>query len=503
MPQQPAQPVDVLIIGAGISGLCAGMRLRQAGMDDFVIVESSPRVGGTWRDNTYPGAACDVPAMFYSFSFELKTDWSRKYPPQEEILAYLEHCARKYALYEKIRFNSVVEQARYDEDQALWEVCTAGGERFCAGVLITGTGQLNRPFIPPIEGRDRFAGHSFHSARWDHKHDLRGRDVAVIGNAASAIQFIPRVAREARRVTIFQRSANWMIRRGDRAYTRVERWLFRRLPWLVRLRRARMWLTHELRWPVFARGDNALGRLFQRVALRQMRRAVRDPDTQHKLTPDYPMGCKRILISDDYWEAVNRSNVRIVTEPVERIRAEGIETRDGALWPADTLIYATGFRATEFLSPVRLYGRGGRSLDEVWRDGAEAYLGMTLPGFPNLFICYGPNTNLGHNSIIFMVEQQVEYILQCLRAMQAQGLAGLELRDDVMRAWREECEQGLARTVWASGCDSWYMNNAGRIVNNWPYSTLTYWWRTRRVDLSDYHRLAPPSAAPGQAARAA
>ncbi len=503
MTQARSDYCDVLIIGAGMSGLCAGMRLRQAGMHDFLLLESDSRLGGTWRDNTYPGAACDIPAMFYSFSFELKTDWSRKYPPQEEILAYLEHCADKYALREKIRFNSRVEEARYDETRALWQVRLAGGDRLQARVLITGTGQLNRPFTPAIEGQDSFAGHSFHSARWDHGHSLRDRDVAVIGNAASAIQFIPHIARQARRVTVFQRSANWMLRRGDRAYTRLERSLFRRLPLLVRLRRARMWLTHELRWPVFARGDSWLGRAIERSALRRMRRAVHDPAMQKKLTPGYPMGCKRILISDDYWEAVNRNNVEIVTEPLRRMTADGLETVDGTRRLADTLIYATGFRTTEFLAPVMIYGRGGLSLDQAWQDGAEAYLGISLPGFPNLFMCYGPNTNLGHNSIIFMIEQQVDYILQCLQAMRERGLAALELREAVMADWRRECEQGLAQTVWATGCRSWYQNSAGRITNNWPYSTLTYWWRTRRLQLSDYHQLAPSRDRPKHALSAA
>ena len=503
MAQGQTRYCEVLIIGAGMSGLCAGMRLRQAGRHDFLILESASRPGGTWRDNTYPGAACDIPAMFYSFSFELKTDWSRKYPPQEEILAYLEHCAGKYDLYEKIRFNTPVAEARYDESRALWRVCTGDGEMLEARVLVTGTGQLNRPFIPEIEGRDSFSGHSFHSACWDHEHGLRDRNVAVIGNAASAIQFIPQIAREARRVTVIQRSANWMLRRGDRAYTRFERRLFQRLPWLVRLQRARMWLTHEVRWPVFARGDNWLGRLIERSALRRLRRAVHDPAVQRKLTPDYPMGCKRILISDDYWQAVNRNNVNIVTAALRRIHPEGLETADGDFWPADTLIYATGFRTTEFLAPVKIYGREGLSLDEAWRKGAEAYLGITLPGFPNLFMCYGPNTNLGHNSIIFMIEQQVDYILQCLKAMRERELVALELRETVMDGWRRECEQGLAQTVWSTGCHSWYKNSAGRITNNWPYSTLTYWRRTRRLDLTDYHQLVAPHESPAQTTRAA
>ncbi len=503
MTRGPSLDCEVLIIGAGMSGLCAGMRLRRAGINDFLILESDARLGGTWRDNTYPGAACDIPAMFYSFSFELKTDWSRKYPPQEEILAYLEHCADKYRLREQIRFNTRVAEARYDEAQACWRVRTDDGNTLVARVLITGTGQLNRPFVPGIEGQDSFAGHQFHSARWDHEHDLKGRDVAIIGNAASAIQFIPKIARKARQVTVFQRSANWMLPRGDRAYIRLERWLFRRLPLLVRLRRARMWLTHELRWPVFARGDNWLGRLIERGALRRMRRAVHDPEVQQKLTPDYPMGCKRILISDDYWEAVNRSNVKIVSEAPRRILAEGLETADGRRWPADTLIYATGFRTTEFLAPVEIVGRDGQSLASAWRDGAEAYLGITLPGFPNLFMCYGPNTNLGHNSIIFMIEQQVDYILQCLRAMHERDLVALELREPVMAAWRRECEQGLAQTVWATGCHSWYKNSSGRITNNWPYSTLTYWWRTRRPDLSEYHQHKTPGGSSAITARAA
>jgi cation diffusion facilitator CzcD-associated flavoprotein CzcO len=487
--QGDARDLEVAIVGSGFAGLGMAIRLREAGIEDFAVFEKAAAVGGTWRDNTYPGLECDIPAMFYSFSFEMKTDWSSRYPPQPEILAYLEHCVDKYGLRPHIRLGAEVIEARFDERAGRWRILTADGGVVRARVLVSGTGQLNRPNIPDLPGLDSFRGRYFHSARWDHGHDLASGRVAVVGNAASAVQFIPEIAPKVQRLTVFQRSAQWLVRQKNRRYSGIEKWLFGRFPFLVRGLRGWLWLKHELRWPVFARGGGLFGRLFAWIVLRDMRKRAPEPALQAALTPDYPIGCKRVLLSGRYYETLRRDNVELVTDAVREFTPAGVVAGDGREYPADTVIFATGFKSTEFLTPMKVYGLGGRSLeDEEWAAGAHAYLGMAVPGFPNFFLLYGPNTNLGHNSIIFMLEIQIDYVLQCLRVMRERGLEYLDLREDAMRRWQEECRVSLARTVWATGCRSWYQTADGKITNNWPYSTLTYWWRMRRPRLADYRQ---------------
>jgi cation diffusion facilitator CzcD-associated flavoprotein CzcO len=475
----------IAIIGSGFSGICLAIQLDRAGFGDYTIFEKADRIGGTWRDNTYPGAACDSPSFAYCFSFEQKTDWSRKWAPQPEILAYLEHCARKYAVLPRVRFESEIASARFDPERGVWRLRTTAGEESEAEILISAVGQLNRPSLPEIPGLADFAGPAFHSARWDHGCELAGRDVAVIGNAASAIQFVPQIAPRVRRLRIFQRSANWMVPKFDRAYSDRERQRFARHPWLAKLYRWWIWLSFELRWPVF-RGNAFLSRQTRRIASRFLRASVRDPALQKTLLPDYPVGGKRILISDDYFAALERANVEVVTEPIARVTRDGVVTRDGRAHPADALILATGFETTSFLAPMRIEGRRGESLHDVWKDGAEAYLGITVAGFPNLFLMYGPNTNLGHNSIIFMIECQTRYIVDCLRQMRERGLAQVEVREDAQRAFNAKLQRELAGTVWARTPRSWYKTASGRITNNWSGSTLRYWWTTRRADLAAY-----------------
>jgi cation diffusion facilitator CzcD-associated flavoprotein CzcO len=479
----------VAIIGSGFSGLGLAIQLRKAGIESFTILEKSDRLGGTWRDNTYPGAACDTPAFSYCFSFEQKMDWSRKWAPQAEILGYLEHCARKYGLLSHIRFGNEIAGARFDAERAAWRLRTTGGEQIEAEVLVSAVGQLNRPFVPAIPGRDRFRGASFHSARWSPDFDPARRRIAVVGNAASAIQFVPPLATEAKRLTIFQRSANWMFPRLDRAYGEDERRRFARHPWLARLYRWWIWLQHEMRFPLFRR-NALLSRRTQQLAERSMRAQVADPRLQDALVPDYPIGGKRILISDDYYDALNRENVEVVTSAIDHLEEEAAVTRDGRRFPVDAVILATGFESTSFLAPMEIEGLGGRSLQRVWEDGARAYLGITVPGFPNLFLMYGPNTNLGHNSIVFMIECQARYILDCIRALETRNLAYIDLRPDVAEAYDEQIQRELAATVWAATGRSWYKTERGRITNNWSGTTLRYWWKTRRADLDAYRQLA-------------
>src|SRR5262245_50871192 len=377
----PGRP-RVAIIGSGFGGLCMAIQLKRAGFDRFTIFEKAAHPGGTWRDNTYPGAACDSPSFLYCFSFEQKTDWSRKWAPQPEILDYIEHCVRKYELLPHIRFGAEIASARFDETAALWRLRTTGGDTFEAEVLVSAVGQLNRPAYPTIEGLDRFRGAKFHSARWAHDVELAGRNVAVIGNAASAIQFIPQIAPVVRQLTVFQRSANWMIAKNDRAYSAREKRRFTRFPLLARLYRWWIYLMHEIRFPVFRR-NRLMSGWFARVSEQAMRETVADPALQRVLLPDYPVGGKRILISDDYYQALGRPNVEVVTAGIDYVSADAVVTRDGRTIPADVIILATGFQTTDFLVPMHIEGRGGRVLEDVWKAGADAYLGITVSGFPN------------------------------------------------------------------------------------------------------------------------
>ncbi len=478
-------PPRVLIIGSGFSGLCLGIALRRAGIESFEILEKADRLGGTWRDNTYPGAACDLASFAYCFSFEQKADWSRKWSPQEEILEYMDHCADKYGLRPHLRLGCEVQDARFDEVESVWRVRTSDGEERVAEVLVSGVGQLHHPSTPSFEGLESFAGPSFHSARWDHGLDLHGKRVAVVGNAASAIQFIPQIAPQAAELRVFQRSANWMLPRNDRAYGSWEKRLYRWIPGLARLYRWRIWLRQELMYPVFL-GNRRAQKAVRKAATEYMEQHIEDPDLKRALIPDYPPGGKRILIADDYYPALARPNVHVVTDDIERFVPEGIVTSDGKTHSADVVIFATGFATTSFLAPMKIAGRGSRTLDDAWADGARAYLGLTAAGFPNFFMMYGPNTNLGHNSIIFMIECQARYILECVRALQERQLASLDVKAEVMDAFDDTLQAELGRTVWARTEASWYKNRAGRITNNWSGTTTRYWWRTRHVDWDDF-----------------
>ncbi|MQY07634.1 flavin-containing monooxygenase [Actinomadura macrotermitis] len=470
---------SVVIIGAGFGGIGMAIRLKQSGVDDLVVLEKAGGLGGTWRDNTYPGAACDVPSHLYSFSFEPRTDWSRRFPQQPEILEYLWHCARKYEVLPHIRFGTEVLGARFDEDAALWRVSTEDGE-LTARVLVSACGQLNRPALPPIPGRDGFAGESFHSARWDHGADLAGKRVAVVGTGASAVQIVPEIAGTAASLTLFQRSAPYVIPKPDRPYREWEKALLAAVPGAHALSRAKVYALYESRALAFVKYPRLMS-VMNRQFLRSLKAQVGDPALREALVPDYPMGCKRILISNDYYPALTRPDVDVVTAPIERITADGIVTTDGT-HPADVIIYATGFESTGFLAPMRITGRDGRELSEAWRGGAEAHLGITVSGFPNLFLLYGPYTNLGHNSIIYMLESQFRYVLGCLEALRAHRLEWIEVRPDVQDAFGREMQERLRGTVWEAGCESWYMTAEGKVVNNWPGFTFAYRRATRRPD---------------------
>jgi cation diffusion facilitator CzcD-associated flavoprotein CzcO len=475
----------IVILGAGISGICTGIALRKAGITSFTIYEKSDKLGGTWLDNSYPGAACDVPSPLYSFSFEPNPDWSRMFSPQPEIRQYLEHCAEKYDVKRHIRFSVEMARATYDEATSTWRLRTTSGEEIVADVVVSGTGQLNRPHVPDFPGAGEFEGTQFHSARWNHGHDLAGEHVVVVGNGASAIQFIPEIAKQAEKVTILQRSANWIVPRMDRAFTDKAKENFKRFPFLLRALRWLVYAQLEMRFFAFRR-DSWLSRRMEKACRDYLAEHVKDPTLREILTPDYPVGCKRILVSDDYYQALCRPNVEVVTSPLERIGRDSVRTRDGRAHRADTLIFATGFETTSFLAPMQIEGVGGRKLEEEWREGAEAYLGLAVAGFPNLFLLYGPNTNLGHNSIIFMIECQVNYVVRCIRELFARDLPRLDVSPEAQRRYNEQLQRELGRTAWAAGCSSWYKTASGKVTNNWSGFTVDYWTRTRAPRFRDF-----------------
>ena len=480
----------VAIVGAGLSGLCMGIKLQEAGIDDFVILEKSDGPGGTWHDNTYPGACCDVASHLYSFSFEPKPDWSRAYAPQAEIRAYFEHCVSTYRLGASIRYGVEVVAARLEASAGEWELTLADGATLRCRVLVCALGQLNRPFIPEFPGAERFRGPSFHSARWNHGVELTGKRVAVIGNAASAIQFIPPVAELAEQVFVYQRSANYIVPRNDRAYSPAEQARFRRCRWLLKLSRLYWYMRQEFLFFGAMFAGSLRHRLIERMARRYLEQEIADPTLRRVLTPDYPMGCKRILVSDDYYQTLARGGVEIVPSPVTGIDERGVITEDGVERAVDVVIYGTGFRATEFLAPLDIRGRSGLRLSDRWKEGAWAHRGVAVPGFPNLFMLYGPNTNLGHNSIIYMVESQVRYIVQCIDKLLAHDIRLLEANEAAAARFNEGLQKDLAATVWGGECGSWYKNASGRITNNWPHGTLRFRWSMRWPDFNEFDMSA-------------
>ncbi len=482
-----ARRVHIAIIGAGHSGLCMGMRLKHSGQHDFLILEKAATLGGTWRDNTYPGASCDAPSFLYSFSFAQKTDWSRRFAWQAELLGYSTELAVKHGLLPHCRFNAEVTTITYDDAANTWTLSCVDGSSVIADFVIAGVGQLNRPSTPAIPGQDTFAGLQFHSAQWDHTAPLAGKRIAVIGNAASAVQLIPQVAPLAQKITVFQRSANWLMPRKDRLYAPRTQRLLTRFPALAKL-------YHDVQWFVF--GELQLTPLMKQVrpiqalarwkSLAHLRRQVPDRALRAKLVPAYPIGAKRVLFNDDYYPTLSRTNVELVTDKIERIEPDGVRSRAGTLHPADVIIYATGFHSTDFLAPMRIIGRGGLDLRQQWAKGARAYLGVTVTGFPNFFMLYGPNTNLGHNSILVMIEAQADYILDALDKMRSRGLRRIDVKRDVLDEYNRSLQQDLAKSVWATTGASWYKLADGTITNNWPHSTIRYKRLLRGIKLEDY-----------------
>jgi cation diffusion facilitator CzcD-associated flavoprotein CzcO len=493
---------EVLVIGTGFAGLGMGVHLKKAGIDDFVILEAADGVGGTWRDNHYPGAACDVPSHLYSFSFEHNPRWSRTFGLQEEILAYLEHVTDAYGLRPHIRFGARVTKAAFDERASLWTVTTADGTTRRTKALVSGCGALSRPSFPDIPGCESFQGKTFHSARWDHSLALDGKKVGVIGTGASAIQIVPAIAPKVAELQVFQRTPPWISPKPDYAIPEALKELFEIAPPFQTFARSIVYGLLEWRGRGFF-GDVAFRRKNEAGLRDYLDACVKDADLREKLRPNYELGCKRILLSNDYYQALGRENVAVVTDAIDRIEAGGVRTKDGRLHELDALVLATGFQVSESCAPFEIRGTGGRELNEEWSGGAEAYLGTTVAGFPNLFLLVGPNVGLGHNSMVFMIEAQIAYVMGALHTMRRKKLASVEVRRDAQDRYNEELQAKLATTVWSTGgCKAWYTTRDGKNTTLWPGYTVDFWRRTRRFDPALYH-LVPESEKVRSLARAA
>lgn len=481
--------VRVVVIGAGFGGLGTAHALREQGIDDVVVLERAGEVGGVWRDNTYPGAACDVPSPLYSWSWAVKPDWSRRYGTQPEILDYLRAAAADAGLLDLVRTGVEVTGAAFDEATGRWRVGAADGTSYDADVVVAALGQLSNPVVPALPGR--FDGPAFHSAQWRHDLDLTGKRVAVVGTGASAIQFVPGIVDRVGSLTVFQRSAPYVVPKPDQAYRPRHHRLFRRFPQLVRAeRRAWFWLTE--RFNAALSGDSWLNRPLLgtlRLAWRaHLRRQVADPALRRRLVPDYALGCKRLLFSNDWYRALDRPHVDVVTEAVDGLEPTGVRTADGRLHEADVVVWGTGFAATSFLGGLQVTGLGGRDLHEAWADGARAHLGLSVPGFPNLFCIYGPNTNLGGSSIVNMLEAQAGYVAQVARRIADGGPRVLAVRPDRYDAYDREMQERLGRSAFA-GCDSWYVDGR-RITTNWPGLVAEYRARLATVDWTDLEEVS-------------
>ncbi|MCQ8279343.1 NAD(P)/FAD-dependent oxidoreductase [Acetobacteraceae bacterium KSS8] len=479
------EETEVLVVGSGFSGLIMALSLKRRRIP-FLVLEKADGVGGTWRDNTYPGCACDIPSHLYSISSEPNPNWQRTFAPQPEILRYLQGVAAKRGLMPSVRFGAELTGAQWSESDNKWTVRTTDGRRFRGRVLVLAVGALHIPLLPRIPGLDAFEGRTFHSARWDHGYDLAGKEVAVIGTGASAIQFVPQIADKVQHLTVFQRTPPWVLPKGDHAIPTETQTRYGTIPGLRSLHRLRLFGLHEMRHMAMRRHPKAAA-LGRSLADRHRKRAIKDEALRAALTPRYEIGCKRILQSDDYYPALARDNVRLETTPIARIASDGVVTADGVLHRADAILFGTGFHVTDGFDAMDIRGRDNRSLRETWRGGMSAAYGTAVTGFPNMFVLLGPNTGLGHNSVVLMIEAQVRYVMRRLRQMRMRRLRSIEMSATVQERYQREMDRRLADTVWqAGGCSSWYQDESGRNTTLWPGTVFEYQRRMSRAGLRDY-----------------
>ena len=485
-----SESLDLLIVGAGFSGLGMAIRADRAGFGRFLILEKAADVGGTWQANTYPGAASDIPSHLYSLSFAPKADWSRLFPRQPEIEAYLRGLVDGHGLRGRLRLKTLAHTATWDEAAGLWRVETDRGVH-TARVLVSAIGALHHPSIPKLPGLEGFAGPAFHSSRWDHACDLRGRRVGVVGTGASAIQFVPEIVGEVAHLTLFQRSAPWVLPRGDRPVAERDKARYARLPltrWLLRQRL--FWQREMVAFAGFTRVSK-LTETGEKVGRHHLRKAVKDKALREALTPRYRLGCKRVLLSDDYYPALARPNVSVVTDGIERVLPHGIRTADGIEHALDAIVFGTGFDVAGSFERITVTGRDGASLKEAWRDGMDAFQGLAVHGFPNLFLLLGPNTGLGHNSVVAMIETQVTHVLGALRHLRRHPGRALDVTREAQGRFRAEVDRRMQGSIWTSGgCGSWYLDGEGRNRTLWPASVTAYWRGARRMRRKDYEQVS-------------
>ncbi len=478
----------VVVVGAGFSGIGMAARLRSMGIDDFVVLDRGNDLGGTWRDNSYPGAACDVPSNLYSYSFALNPDWTRSFPSQSEIWDYMRDCVDRFEVGRHLRFGRGVDEARWDDEAQRWVVRTAAGEEYCAPVLVWATGSLSEPSIPDFPGLDDFRGKVFHSARWEHGFDLTGKRVCVVGTGASAIQFVPQIAPVVEHLYLYQRTPPWIVPRRDRQVSRLRKLVYRKVPATQRLSRLRIYGLFESLLSLFVGRGERRKAAVKKTALDHLAKQVPDETLRAKLTPHYEPGCKRLLLSDDYYPSLTRPNVEVVESPVASFTAHEVVGQDGIARPVDVVIMGTGFEAAEPPYAEHIMGRDGARLSEIWKaNGAQAYAGSTVAGFPNLFLMIGPNSTLAHNSMIYMIESHINYIESALAFMERPGVHVVEVKPAVQRRYNERLQARLEHSVWVEGgCGSWYLDHQGRNTTLWPDHTWKFRRLTRRFHPGEY-----------------
>ena len=493
-----AKTLSVGIIGAGPGGIALGIFLRKAGFGDFTIFDREDGVGGTWRINRYPGLACDVKSHLYSYSFDLNANWSRLWSAQPEILDYFETCAQRYRLGPNLKLNTEIVSARWDADINGWQLTTGAGEQYTFDVVVSAVGLFTQPVLPDLVEEEPFTGTLMHTARWDHSVDLNDARVAVLGTGSTAAQLVPEVAKVAKKVYSVQRSPTWILPKPDRAYTDREKWLFAHIPFAKKLYRTRLWLRSESNIGVIENGSDKTEE-FKGIALRALEATVADDEVRRKLTPDHPFGCKRLVFATDYLQTLTQPHVDVVSSPARSLRSRSLVTEDGSELDVDVVLCATGYAAADYLGQIDVVGERGTSLRDTWSDGAYAYLGMAVPDFPNFFMLYGPNTNVGSNSVIFMLEAQARYIVRACKHMRRRRKPYIAVRQEAMSRFIAKIDEWMEGTVWLTRCSNYFRAANGRVVTQWPRSARAFWGMTRRFRASDY-TFDPPHLRAGAVA---